>query len=352
MYYKKIVVILSRKACLTHLYIIMDRRDFIKSASILSLGALAGCGSKEAAAPAAAAAAATGDKELGLQIYTLGDELYNGDLAANLKKIASFGIKNLELAGYDPADRKIHGVELTEFKKMTEDAGLKIVSSHVNPPSLFSGAAGRETRDGSDGQFDTSKKDKIVEDFKIISEDHNTLGCQYLIQPMMPVTGVDTEDQVKAFSEILELTGASVKAAGLQFGYHNHNMEYCICGQNRQMGDIFTRPKEGKMLIDVMMENTTPENVVWEMDIYWTVMGQNDPVEMLTKYANRIKALHIKDRCILGDSGMINYKKIFEKFYANGLQYHFIEIEDTTSGIQMDRLEASAKFLNSCDFIK
>ena len=65
----------------------MDRRDFIKSASILSLGALAGCGNSKEAAPAAAAAAATGDKQLGLQIYTLGDELYNGDLAVNRRRL-------------------------------------------------------------------------------------------------------------------------------------------------------------------------------------------------------------------------------------------------------------------------
>ncbi|MCF0160631.1 MAG: sugar phosphate isomerase/epimerase [Bacteroidaceae bacterium] len=331
----------------------MDRRDFIKSASILSLGALAGCGnSKETATAAAAAAPAAGNKQLGLQIYTLGPELYNGDLAANFQKLASFGVKKLELAGYDPKDRKIGGVELMEFKEKAEAAGLTIVSSHVNPPALFGGAAGKETRDGSDGQFNADKKAAIVEQFKTISEDHAKLGCQFLIQPMMPVVGVNTEDECKAFAEILNATGESVKSFGMQFGYHNHNMEYCMTGTERKMGDIFTRPREGKMLIDVFMENTAPENVCLEMDIYWTIMGQNDPVEMLTKYANRIKALHIKDRCVLGDSGMINYKNIFEKFYANGLEHYFIEIEDTTSGKQMERLEASCKFLNSCDFVK
>lgn len=329
----------------------MDRRDFIKSASMLSLGALAGCGNaKETAATAAAPAA--GNKELGLQIYTLGPELYNGDLAANFQKIASFGIKNLELAGYNPADRKIGGVELDEFKSKAEAAGLKIVSSHVNPPSLFAGAAGKETRDGSDGAFSADKKAAIVESFKTIAEDHAKLGVEYLIQPMMPVVGVDTEDQAKAFAEILNATGETVKGYGMQFGYHHHNMEYCICGEKRTMGDIFTRPKEGKMLIDVFMENSDPANVCLEMDIYWTIMGQMDPMEMFAKYGDRIKALHIKDRCILGDSGMLNYENIFNKFYANNLKYHFIEIEDTNSGIQMERLEKSCAFLNSRSYVK
>lgn len=332
----------------------MDRRDFIKSASILSLGALAGCGNAKEGA-AATTTAAAGSKNLGLQIYTLGPELYQGDLAANFEKIASFGIKNLELAGYDPQARNIGGVDLMEFKQKAEAAGLNIVSSHVNPPSLFGGVAGKETRDGSDGAFSADKKAAIVEEFKTIAEDHAKLGVKFLIQPMMPVTGLDSEEAAKDFSAILDATGECVKGYGIQFGYHHHNMEYCMVGPGttaRMMGDIFTRPREGKMLIDLFMENTNPENVCLEMDIYWTVMGQNDPVEMLTKYADRIKALHIKDRCILGDSGMLNYQNIYKKFYENGLEYHFIEIEDTTSGKQMERLEASAKFLNSCDYVK
>lgn len=328
----------------------MDRRNFLKSASVLSLGALAGCSfSKEGAE---AVAPAVGDKQLGLQIYSLGPEMYAGDLAQNFQKLAGMGIKKLELAGYDPKSRKIGGVELMEFKEKAEAAGLSIVSSHVNPPALFGGEAGKETRDGSDGQFSTDKKDDILEQFKTISEDHVKLGCKYLIQPMMPVVGVNSEDECKAFAEILNATGEAVKSFGLQFGYHNHNMEFCYPGKERLMGDIFTRPKEGKMLIDIFMENTDPANVCWELDIYWAIMGQQDPVELLTKFADRILALHVKDRCILGDSGMVNYQKIFDKFFANGMTDYFIEIEDTESGKQMERLEASTNFLNSCDFVK
>lgn len=52
---------------------------------------------------------------------------------------------------------------------------------------------------------------------------------------------------------------------------------------------------------------------MFELDVYWTVMGQQDPVEWMENYPNRFKLLHIKDRWIIGDSGMMNFPNIFKK---------------------------------------
>ena len=87
----------------------INRRDFLKSASLLSLGALAACNSKEATP---AAPVENKNKGLGLQIYTLGPELTQGDLGANLKRIREMGIKNLELAGYSADQHNISSIPL------------------------------------------------------------------------------------------------------------------------------------------------------------------------------------------------------------------------------------------------
>ena len=334
----------------------MKRRDFLKGASMLSLGALAtGC-TNPAKEGTATAIHAVGNKNMGLQIYTLGNELYAEDFSANLKRIANMGIRNLELAGYDPADRKIGGIERTEFKKMAEDAGLNIVSSHVNPPTVFSGAAGRENRTGRDGYFSGDMKSEIVESFKQIADDHAELGIEYLIQPMMPKEGINNINDVKVFCDTLNATGEEIKKHGVTFGYHNHNMEFCKVSDNstsRFMGDILTRPYvEGEQIIDIMMRETHPDLVKFEMDTYWTIMGQNDPVAMLTKYADRIELLHIKDFVVLGESGALNFQNIFNKFFENGNQYYFIEIEDIDSGKQFERLEKSANWLAQQDYVK
>lgn len=334
----------------------MKRRVFLKGASMLSIGALAtGC-TRSTKEETANITRAICEKDMGLQIYTLGHELYAGDLSANLKRIADLGIKNLELAGYDPADRKIGGIARAEFKKMAEDAGLKIISSHVNPPTIFSGAAGRENRTGRDGYFCGEMKNDIVESFKQIADDHADLGIEYLIQPMMPKEGINNTNDVKTFCDTLNATGEEIKKHGVTFGYHNHNMEFCKVNENsseRFMGDILTRPYvEGEQIIDIMMRETNPDFVKFEMDTYWTIMGQNDPVAMLTKYADRIQLLHVKDFVVLGESGALNFQNIFNKFFENGNQYYFIEIEDIDSGKQFERLEKSAAWLAQQDYVK
>lgn len=332
----------------------MNRRNFLKGASMLSIGALAATGCKNPQDSAEATAVA--NKNLGLQIYTLGHELYNGDLAANLKRLSDMGIRNLELAGYDPADRKIGGVERADFKRMAEDAGLQIISSHVNPPTIFSGAAGRENRTGRDGLFCFDMKDEIVESFKQIADDHAEMGIPYLIQPMMPKEGINNINDVKAFCDVLNATGEEIRKRGVTFGYHNHNMEFCKVSENsteRFMGDILSRPYvEGEQIIDIMMRETDPQLVAFEMDTYWTIMGQNDPVAMLSKYADRIQLMHVKDFVVLGESGALNFGNIFRKFFENGHTHYFIEIEDIDSGKQFERVEKSAQWLAAQDFVQ
>ncbi len=107
-----------------------------------------------------------------------------------------------------------------------------------------------------------------------------------------------------------------------------------------------------KTVEEIFIESTDPSKVIFELDVYWTVMGGQDPVEWINKYADRIHMLHIKDRLILGDSGMMNFEKIFDAFYSHNHKYFFVEIEDTRSGVQFDRIKASADYLNARGFVK
>lgn len=71
--------------------------------------------------------------------------------------------------------------------------------------------------------------------------------------------------------------------------------------------------KVGDQIYDLMLKDTDPSKVYFEMDVYWTVMGQNDPVEYMQKHPDRIKVLHIKDRAVFGQSGMMNFEMIFKQ---------------------------------------
>ena len=333
----------------------INRRDFLKSASLLSLGALAACNSKEATP---AAPVENKNKGLGLQIYTLGPELTQGDLGANLKRIREMGIKNLELAGYSADQHNISGVSLEDFKKACEDNDLKIVSSHVTPGILMGGMFQRPGAPAPKPKTLKEMVNDVKEFWKPVVEDHAKLGVEYLVQPMMPPRTVNCVEDAKDFANLLNVSGEVVKAGGIQFGYHNHNMEMAKVTEDSKaavLGDLFSGMGMGQgaqIIEDLYMDNTDPANVIFELDVYWTVMGQNDPVEYLRKRADRIKMLHIKDRMVLGASGMMNFENIFNQFYANGLKYFWVEIEDTNSGKQFERLQASMDYLNNACFVK
>jgi sugar phosphate isomerase/epimerase len=104
-------------------------------------------------------------------------------------------------------------------------------------------------------------------------------------------------------------------------------------------------------MYDYMLEHTNPENVFFEMDVYWAVMGQVSPVDYFNKYAGRFKALHIKDHREIGQSGMVGFDAIFNNVKTGGLQYLFVELEDTRNDIYTG-LEQSIDYLKKASFVK
>ena len=297
----------------------INRRNFLKNASLFTLGGLmAGkVGNAVAAQPATSAAfEATAAKNIGLQIYSLGDELYK-DVPGGMKKLKKMGYQTIELAGYGKG--KIRDIELMDFKKMADDAGITILSSHVNPPVR---------------EYTKDNLNTIKEYWKKTADDHAKLGVKYLVQPGQPSTR--NVEETKFVCEVFNEAGKIVKAAGIPFGYHNHDMEFA----------------KGEKVYDIFLANTDPSLVFFEMDVYWAVMGQQDPVEYITKYADRIKVLHIKDRYVLGDSGMMNFEQIFKHFYANGHKDYFVEMEGTGSGHQFEGVKKSADYLLKSSFVK
>jgi len=316
-----------------------NRRDFLKSASILTMGGLL-AGKADHIHASSISSSTNASKTIGLQIYSLFSELYD-DVPGGLKKLQQMGYTNLELAGY--RDGKINKIEMTDFKKMVDDAGLKIISTHVNPPVR---------------EYTTSNKQEIMDFWKKAADDHAKIGVKYLIQPGQPSTR--SVEEVSYVSEIFNEAGKIAKAAGLSFGYHNHEMEFArvIPGGKES---VFGRrgfgreaPEGVEVIYDGLLRQTDPSLVFFEMDVYWTVMGQNDPVQYMKQYPNRITVLHIKDKSILGESGMMNFEKIFGQANANGIKDYFVELERMPqgTGTQFDGVKGCADYLLNASFVR
>jgi sugar phosphate isomerase/epimerase len=326
------------------------RREFLQK-SLLTVGGLM-IGGKGIAGTVdyltgSASAPAPPSKELGLQVYSLQREIYT-DTPKVMKELRDAGYVNLELAGYSKG--KIGGVDMMEFKKMADDAGLKIVSSHVNPEMQNPNATGQRSMFAS---YVREMLPQATEYWKATAADHVRLGCKYLVQPMMPA--ISSYADAELVCEFLNEGGRICKEAGLIFGYHNHNFEF----QRVVKPEDAARPSNpmrpaGDQIMDVFIAGTDPALVMFELDIYWTVRGGNDPLDYMKNHADRIKALHIKDTAVLGQSGLLNFENIFNQMYANGIRDWYVELEGIRASgeTQLQGVKACADWLQKMAFVK
>ena len=309
----------------------ISRRIFLQSSSLLAAGSMLAGNSSYTAESA-------NKKSFGLQTYSLGKEL-SEDVSGGLKRVGKMGYSAIELAGY--GNGKISGIDMQEYKKMAEDAGLKITGTHVNPPVR---------------EYTNENKASIAEFWKKAANDHAAIGCKYIIQPGQPATR--TIEEVAFVGEVFNEAGRIAKAAGLIFGYHNHSGEFERVApanaeppQTSGEGGGRRRRDDMKIIYDLMLENTDPELVVFENDVYWTVAGRQDPVAYMKKYANRIRLLHIKDIAVLGESGWMNFQKIFETAYTNKISDFYVELENYSEG-QFNGVKGCADYLLKAQFVK
>lgn len=306
------------------------KREFLKKLGLLTVGGMVAGSVSQAKAVTSVTSSPAAKKKVGLQLYSLGRELTQ-DVPGGLKKVAQIGYSTAELAGYGGG--KFYGAELAEFKKMAADAGLKVTGSHVNPPVR---------------KYTAENKGELADFWKKAVEDHAKLGVITLVQPGQP--SIESNDDAKIVCEVFNQAGEIAKAAGIKWGYHNHSGEFQKAVKEEDKG---RRGVQGDIIYDLLLNGTDPKLVFFEMDVYWTVMGQQDPLDYFEKYAGRFPVLHIKDRSILGQSGMMNFENIFKKAYEKGLDEFYVELEGIRSGMtQFEGVKLCFDYLNNAPFVK
>lgn len=243
--------------------------------------------------------------EPGLQLYSLRDD-FKKDVPGTLKKVQAFGIRLVELAGtYDLPPAK--------FKELLGAHGLNPVSAHF-------------------------PYDRFKDDPESVAREAKALGVRYAGCAWIPHTGVFDEKQCRGAAEVFNRAGAALAKHGLKFFYHTHGFEF----QPHKQGTLF----------DLLMAETNPESVFYEMDVFWVVHPGQDPAKLLAKYGKRWELMHVKDMkkgvktgnlsgksdvtndVTLG-TGQMNWPAILQAAERAGVKYYFIEDESPTSGQQI-----------------
>ncbi|MGQ0740132.1 MAG: sugar phosphate isomerase/epimerase family protein [Bacteroidota bacterium] len=290
-----------------------DRREFLRLTGGLALGTLltqTGCTTVKTAAPDVASLPAENYiKDFGLQLWTLRDDIGKNP-ATVLKQLASFGYKQIE--SFEGPKGMFWGMGNTGFKKYMDDLGMKIVASHCD----------------------------INKDFEKKAAEAAEAEMKYLICPWLgPQKSID---DFKKAAEKFNKCGETCKKEGILFAYHNHDYSFKML--------------DGQLPQDVMMNETDPALVDFEMDIYWVVTAGEDAEAWLKKYKNRFRLCHIKDRSKtpgtdngknsvdLG-TGSIAFKKILKTAIDNGMKYFIVEQEAYPDGTPLEAVRTNAAYM-------
>jgi sugar phosphate isomerase/epimerase len=256
-------------------------------------------------------------KNIGLQLYSIRDSIMR-DVPGAIAKVSKMGYKFVEPAGY--RDGKFYGMEATDFKTLCESNKLPVLSSHT-------------------GQAlpDSANWEKVMTWWDECVAAHAAAGVKFIVQPFMGEEAYRSLDTLKMYCDYFKTIGEKCNAAGIRFGYHNHDKE-------------FSTQLEGQTIYDFMLQNTDPAKVMFELDLYWCVEGGANPVDYFNKYPGRFELWHIKDKEEVGASGMMDFPAIWAAAAQSGMKYGIVEVEEYNFD-QFTSCEKSLEFLNAAEYV-
>lgn len=251
--------------------------------------------------------------ETGLQLYSLREQSKVRGVPWMLDQVKSLGIKEIELAGTG-------NLTPEQFKAEVDSRGLKAVSSHF-PYARYK-----------------NDLDAVVKDAK-------ALGLKYAGCAWIDHKGEFTEAACRDAIATFNRAGEALAKEGITFFYHCHGYEF--------------QPFGDGTLFDLLMKETKPEHVSYQMDVLWVVFPGQDPVKLLQKYAGRWKLMHLKDLrkgvalgALTGHTDLVNdvtigtgqmdWPAILKTAQEVGVKHYFIEDESPTS---MEQIPNSLKFM-------
>jgi sugar phosphate isomerase/epimerase len=225
-------------------------------------------------------------RKIGLQLYTVRETLKR-DFAGTLRAIADIGYRGVEFAG------EMGGYGPRELRRLLDDLGLHPIGGHVGINDL-------------------------ERSLERVLEYYAALGAPYVGVAWLPPAYRNAEGWLRA-GRLMEAAAQTARRYGLTFHYHNHDFE-------------FARLQNGQYGLDQLFNNTDPELVKAELDVYWAKKGGEDPVTYIRKLAGRIPLIHLKDMtadaaqtfACVGD-GILDFPAIFAAADASGVDWYIVE---------------------------
>lgn len=244
------------------------------------------------------------DWPLAMQLWTVRDELAR-DAAATFRALYELGYRYVEVAAMD-------GTTPDQIASMLHDAGLAAMGAHIPLVTI------------------TGDTDTAIAYAK-------ALDVSYAAVPWIGPDECVDRDAWATAARAMDTAGQAFRAAGITLCYHHHGHEF-----DRVDGDY---------IFNVIMDNSSAENLSAEIDTYWARFGGVDPVALMRRYAGRCPLLHIKD--MANDErrsfaevghGVLDWNAIFDAAKEVGVKWCVVEQDESTRG-SLESARLSAEFL-------
>jgi sugar phosphate isomerase/epimerase len=231
---------------------------------------------------------------VGIQLYTLRRRMQE-DVEGTLAAVAEIGYREVEFAGYFDRPPK-------RIRELLEANGLRAPAAHIGMP---------EPGDGWDRVLDAAAE----------------IGHGYVVTPWIPESQ-RTADGYRRFAELFNRAGMAARARGITFAYHNHDFEFVTLGD--------------RLPFDLLLDETDPTLVQFELDLFWITKGGHDPLEYFGRYPGRFPLVHVKDMSADGamvdvGQGEIDFARIFARAAQAGIRHYFVEHDNPADPLESAR---------------
>lgn len=237
---------------------------------------------------------------LGLQLYSLREQ-FAKDVPGTVGLVRDFGFREVELAG-------TYGMVPEELRALLAVNHLNAVAGHFS-------------------------YERFRDDPQGVAKEAKALGLDYAGVAWIPHDGPFTEATAREAAKVFNRAGEVLARQGVKFYYHNHGYEFV--------------PQGDGTLFDLLVRETKPEFVSFQMDVVWVVFPGQDPVKLLEKYGRRWALMHVKDlkkgvatgslsgstdpkNDVAVGTGQVNWPAVLRAAKQAGVKYYFIEDESPT----------------------
>lgn len=247
--------------------------------------------------------------QIGAQFYTIRDHCKTpDDFAESLKRVADIGYRTVQISGTCPFEGRW-------LKEQLDQNGLTCVLTHTPPAELKENAAA-------------------------VARKHDIFGCDCVGLGYFPF-GEEEGNRYEDFLQAYRPVAKALKENGKYFMFHNHDREF--------------RKLDGKLILQHLADEFTPEELGFVLDTYWIQAGGGDPAWWIEHLAGRVPCIHLKDfafdrkMAVIGE-GNINFERVFEKAEAAGTKYMLVEQDDCNGEDPFDCLARSYAYLKAQGF--